>query len=298
MRVVRRVHMYLGLFLVPWLLLFGISGVSFNHPNVGERVEGTPVPAARLRELTGFEAWSAPELAQTIVEVLNQQSPRGFAVEPTVTPKFHGPALLSAASSNGRHTALVDVERGRAFVITRTARAEPPKVPFAQTLEVPGVSTVAIETQLGGLLTPLGLEATAPLRANAKFAPELRFVMHDGTGVRYNVTYDTGNATLGGRRADSWSPVGAAQLLGMLHMVHHFPPHFGARWLWAFFQDLLGAAMVLWAITGLLMWWQLKATRIVGLASLFFALTLAIWIMWGTASELMFGEVMQQLGPG
>lgn len=290
--------MYLGLFLVPWLFLFGISGVLFNHPNVGEQVKGTPVPTPRLKELTGFSGWSAPELAQRIVDTLNRQQPAGFGVDDSTPPSFQGPALLSAESTTGRHTALVDVELGRAFVISRTARPGSDAVPFKQHLEFPGISTGAIEDQLSQLLPSLDFETKTPLVANAKIAPELRFIMHDASGTRYHVTYNTGSAELGGRRADSWSPVGVSQFLGMLHTAHHFTPRFGARWLWALFQDILGLAMALWALTGLAMWWQLKATRLAGMASLILALGLAAWVTWGTASELMFGEVMQQLGPG
>lgn len=298
LRVVRRVHMYLGIFLVPWLFLFGISGVLFNHPNVGEQVKGTPVPAARLTELTGFAGWNAAELAQRIVDTLNQQKPNGFAVGTALPPSFHGPALLTADSPAGRHTALVDVGLGRAFVISRAARPGSEEVPFKQQLDMPGISIADVERQLAQLLPGLNLEAKTPLVANPKIAPELRFVMRDVSGEQYNVTYNTGNAELGGRRADSWSPVGVSQFMGMLHTTHHFTPKFGARWLWAFFQDILGLAMAFWAVSGLAMWWQLKATRIAGIASIVVALGLAAWVMWGTASELMFGEVMQQLGPG
>jgi hypothetical protein len=290
--------MYLGLFLVPWLLLFGISGVLFNHPNVGEQVQGTPIPSPRLKALTGFAGWSAPELAQRIVDALNQQQPNGFAIDGTAAASFHGPVLLSAESPTGRHTTLVDVGLGRAFVISRTARPDLGDVPFKQRLEISGISTSVVEGQMSQLLPSLNFETTTPLVANPKIAPELRFVMRDANGTQYNVTYNTGNAELGGRLADSWSPVGASQFLGMLHTTHHFAPRFGARWLWAFFQDILGLAMAFWAATGLAMWWQLKATRIAGVASIVLALGLAAWVMWGTASELMFGEVMQQLGPG
>lgn len=290
--------MYLGLFLVPWLLLFGISGVLFNHPNVGEQVKGTPVPAARFAELTGFSGWNAQALAERIVDTLNRGEPGRYAVDASTPAAFQGPAVFKAESTTGRHTTLVDVSQGRAFVISRTARPGADDVPFKQHLELPDVSTSVIETQLAELLPALDLETQSRPKASTKLAPELRFVMQDKNGVRYNVTYNTGSAELGGRLADSWSPVGMSQLLTMLHTTHHYAPRFGARWLWAFFQDVLGLTMALWALTGLAMWWQLKATRIAGAVSIVVAMGFAAWITWGTASELMFGEVMQELGPG
>lgn len=299
LRVVRRVHMYLGLFLVPWLLLFGLSGVLFNHPNVGETVRGTPVPSPRLEAATGITPWNAPELAQQIVEKLNASpGSANYRLDASIPPAFHGPVLLTANYANGRHTALVDVERGRAFVISREARPGSGEVPFKQHLELEGKSAKAVEAQASGLLGAVNLTADTPLVANPRVAPELRFAIEDAAGVRYHVTYNTGSAELGGRLASSWSPVGVSQLMAMLHTTHHYTPYLSVRWAWALFQDLLGLAMAFWAISGLVMWWQLKATRIAGAVSVALALGLAAWIMWGTASELMFGEVMQTLGPG
>lgn len=291
--------MYLGLFLVPWLLLFGLSGVLFNHPNIGETVRGTPIPPAQLEAATGITPWNASELAQQIVDRLNASSGgEGYRLDAAVSPAFHGAVMLSANFHNGRHTTLIDVERGRAFVITRDARPGSAEVPFKQHLELPGRNTKAIEAQVSGLLGAIELPADTPLVANSRVAPELRFAIEDAAGVRYHATYNTGSAELNGRLASSWSPVGVSQLLAMLHATHHYTPYLSVRWAWALFQDLLGLAMAFWALSGLVMWWQLKATRIAGALSVALALGLAAWIMWGTASELMFGEVMQTLGPG
>lgn len=298
LRVVRRIHMYLGLFLVPWLFIFGISGVLFNHPNIGEKVQGRPVPAPVLESKTGFTAWDARGLAQQIVATLNAQNANvGYQLDNAVVPEFHGPALLSAEYDQGRHTALVDVGRGRAFIITREARPGSGDAPFKQHLEIEGRSVKDVEGQVSGLLASLDLDARAPLKANPRIAPELRFAMRDASGEAYHVTYDAGTAKLSGRPARSWSPVGMSQLLTLLHTTHHYTPKVGFRWAWAFFQDILGLAMAFWAISGMAMWWQLKATRIAGIISIAAALGLAAWITWGTASELMFGEVMQELGP-
>jgi len=89
-----------------------------------------------------------------------------------------------------------------------------------------------------------------------------------------------------------------SQLFAALHMTHHFPMGVGARWFWALFQDLLGVAMVFWGLSGLIMWWQLKATRVIGAISLLSALAIAGVVAYGTANDLLFGDVAQKLGPG
>ncbi|AWM39993.1 hypothetical protein C1280_25300 [Gemmata obscuriglobus] len=34
MHMVRRTHLYVGLFLFPWAILYGVTGFLFNHPTV------------------------------------------------------------------------------------------------------------------------------------------------------------------------------------------------------------------------------------------------------------------------
>jgi hypothetical protein len=38
----RRLHMYLGLFLLPWFFVYGLSSVPFSHPGLGQSVYGRP----------------------------------------------------------------------------------------------------------------------------------------------------------------------------------------------------------------------------------------------------------------
>ena len=32
LRLIRRIHLYTGLFMTPWVFLYGVSGFLFNHP--------------------------------------------------------------------------------------------------------------------------------------------------------------------------------------------------------------------------------------------------------------------------
>ena len=42
------------------------------------------------------------------------------------------------------------------------------------------------------------------------------------------------------------------------------PGEQNARWFWAVIVDLMAGVMCFWGVSGLLMWWQLKATRKLG----------------------------------
>src|SRR5262245_19068501 len=71
LRWLRRIHLYSGLLLFPWILFFGVSGLLFNHPNVGEDVSSQRLSAERLRELTGLSRWEPQAMASDLVRSLN-----------------------------------------------------------------------------------------------------------------------------------------------------------------------------------------------------------------------------------
>ena len=73
MKWVRRTHMYTGLVLLPWVLMFGASGVLFNHPTwLSPSDVVYQESGEKLRELTGFEKSDPIALAGVVVDRLNE----------------------------------------------------------------------------------------------------------------------------------------------------------------------------------------------------------------------------------
>lgn len=68
-----------------------------------------------------------------------------------------------------------------------------------------------------------------------------------------------------------------------LHTSHGQPPHWNGRMYWSLILDAMAIAMVTWGISGLVMWWQIKRTRLIGsvviLASLITASGLYVAMM-------------------
>lgn len=299
LKFVRRLHLYTGLLLLPWVIFFGLSGMLFNHPNVGEDVHGRRLAPERLRELTGFEPWPPAVVAGAVVDGLNASTGRKYTLDPSFAERFSGVMVLQAPSADGRHNLLLDLEQGFAILATRKARPEGERPAFAGTqLELPAYSVEAVEQRFAGLLEAEGLDAKAPLKGSPRASPRLEFRVIEEDGVVWNTTYHLGNGSLEGRRSDRWPSIGPSQLLARLHTTHHFTTTVTAKWFWALFEDLLGLAMVIWGVSGIVMWWQLKRTRTVGLVALAVALGLAAVVMVGTAGEVLFGHVPQTLGPG
>jgi hypothetical protein len=293
--------MYAGLLLFPWVLLFGLSGLLFNHPNVGEDVTGTRLGPDALRKVARIEPWGPGDLAREITDALNGAvaEDRRLAVDPGYEPELHGVNVFSAPATDGRHLVLLDLGQGAAIVATRKARPEPPTAPFARaSLPLPGRDLRALEPQVSTLLRARGLETSGELKAHPKIAQQLRFRLREADGALWNATYDLRSGALDGRRSDQWSPIGITQLLGALHKTHHFTPRIGAQWFWALFEDLLGLTLAFWACSGLVMWWQMKALRRAGAVCVAVACVAGGLVIWQTTDTLTFGRVRQAMGPG
>src|SRR5690606_14818028 len=106
-KIVRRIHLYLGLLMFPWLLLFGVSGMLFNHPNVGETIEATPLSSERLGMYGIGDPWQPEEIANLIVQEMNL-SRGGYVLDGDHSPSVEGIAVLSAPSEAGQYTMLVN----------------------------------------------------------------------------------------------------------------------------------------------------------------------------------------------
>lgn len=298
MRVVRRVHLYAGLLMFPWALFYGLSGILFNHPNVGEKVTGRPMPPPLLSKHGGPGPWPPAAVANQVVAALNAGATAGaYRLDPEFAARYSGVAVLKAPVPGGQHFLLLDLARGGGVLATRHARPTGPPAPFAGRLDLPPYSLATIEERLGGLLAAQALPGER-LRVDPRRAPRLELRLIDREGVRWDATFDVGDGRVAGRRSDRWPGIGLSQLSAMLHTTHHFPLKVGPRWFWALFQDLLGVIMVVWAVSGVLMWWQLKATRTLGLGALALAMVVAGLVFYGTTREITFGDVAQALGPG
>jgi hypothetical protein len=71
------------------------------------------------------------------------------------------------------------------------------------------------------------------------------------------------------------------RFLTRLHLAHGFPGAVNWRWVWALVVDAMAFVMIFWGVSGLLMWWQIKATRRIGFVLILFSAV--------TATALGFG---------
>lgn len=298
MKVVRRVHMYLGLLLFPWILMFGTSGMLFNHPEIGRDIGTRELSVAEMSAFTGFEPWDPDAVAQQVVAQLNVGSPARYALDTGARSSFSGwPLLAAPASDGGKHVLILSLSDGSATFSTHAAGPTPAAPAFAgTTIELPGYRMAAVQEQVKELLPKLGIDAPGALRAHPKINPQLRFRMRDADSRSWNVTYNLSTGGLDGRLDGGPGQLRLVELLDMLHKTHHFPVHGGVTWLWALFADITGITLSVWALSGLIMWWQMKPTRVIGALAVAGAVAVAALVMVGTASDIQFGNVEKE-GP-
>lgn len=303
MRLTRRVHLYCGLFMLPFVLMYGISAAYFNHP--------TWISSSTTREfdasaLAGANLQSAPQpelLAKEILAAINAQEldeqtvPRAeleLAADPN--PRYSGSISYTYRHDDEQFTISIDpasqAGRIRRSEI-RTANSElkqphafaqlPARADLAKLGEQTRTAAVAVLKKAGvetGSLEPSLL--TPGRRSGARFLFDAQ-----SAGESYRVSYDltTGRGTA--------MPLGEApefepeRFLMRLHVSHGYPDEINIRWWWAFIVDAMFINMVMWGLSGVLMWWQLKKTRKLGMLFLIASAIVTCWLFIGMHNEFV-----------
>jgi|GEM_PF-764315 len=301
LKVIRRTHLYTGLLLLPWVLIFGLSGFLFNHedifrPSPEEKI--TRISQADLEKDLGFSTVDASVVASQVIEQLNAQAGEG-------DPKFK---LVSGASLRGlltltaggevdgkpvRHTYTMNLNNGQAWVTTVEPVQNQPQTttpPFAgKQVQVPAVSVDDLTQKVDDLTYELGIDSDGSWAMRGRAGgPEVRFVMQDDTGRDWHVSYNLMRGTLGGRAADENPSMDFSQAMIRLHKLHHYPTEFGMRWIWMLAADITALTMVFWGLSGLIMWWQLKPTRTAGILGVSIMAVVGFVIVMGVLSDMNF----------
>jgi hypothetical protein len=291
-RWVRRAHLYLGLLLWPFVLLFGITGLSFNHPTVGRGLQVERVAAHDVQAATGFRAWDAQRLAEDVVKQLGADGER-YRLD--AGARFAGFPLFAAPTAGGKQVVILSLSEGSASITRRLEPKAPPAPPFVEAeVQVPGYDVAQLAQQLTPLLQAHGFESQGPLRAHPEVHPELMFRVRDAAGRDWNTVYDLTTGKLSGALSDAPRQSALIALFESIHKQHHYPPHASATSWWALFADLTAATLIVWALTGLFMWWQLKRTRRTGAVVVALSLVSSVCVIGATARELSFVSDAQE----
>jgi hypothetical protein len=280
---VRRLHLYAGLFLLPWVLLYAVTAFLFNHPSA---FADRPTRTFGRAETAGtpLELYPAPRrTAEQVVEALRARGkPAGDfrLVRPEDAHFTREFAFAMVAAGPETHSVLVDVAAGTGTVRTNpTSPPPPPKAPFDQAgVVVPDPAAEKVKLAIPMVLARVGVGGGD---VTVTSVPDVAFLM-EADGQLWRVTYNGTTGAVTGRPADAPSdPPSTRTLLARLHLAHGYPGSGGPRWYWALVVDAVSVVMVFWVASGLLMWWQLRAVRVGGVVALASGVLLAAWLIVG-----------------
>lgn len=117
------------------------------------------------------------------------------------------------------------------------------------------------------VLDALGIEGVDPRNVKIRKPPRLRFEM-EADGGRWLVSYDQVRRTVAARPIARTPNISVRNYLLGLHKTNGYPMRPGARSIWAVIVDLTAIVMIVWVLTGLFMWLQMRNMRVVGAVSL------------------------------
>ena len=277
---VRRVHLFAGLFMTPWVLLYGVSGFLFNHPDAFPDREVRTAGRAEVAgtPLEGFP--TAPELAERVVETLNARAETSAFQLIDRDGATYSRTLFVTATGHGReHSVRFDPDSGATFIRSTlsTERGHSPW-PGGTSLLLTDPPRDRLAQGVPALLAKLGIEADAITVRNP---PDLNCtIAHDGK--HWRVTYNLQTGKTSARSAnDREGRLSTRRFLTGLHLAFTYPSRTDVRWFWAVAVDAMFVSMVFWGVSGLLMWWQMKKLRSWGVATLIVSAAVATAIAIG-----------------
>lgn len=312
---IRRCHLFLGLFLVPWALLYGVTGYLFNHPTHFSDRGLKEISRATLVQ-SGF-AGSLPdpqEAAQEVVALLNERFPEAkLELMPNPTAEYVGDFFFATANGkektyqllirrdggggtyldstipqkpSGPTAAFVINPRGSANIATRneplpseTVSPEPLRITRGIASQVEEIlPTLAQYLETPGLDVPFRLTS----------APQLQFRVTSGDN-QWMVKYDSFHGGVSAEWVDPTrmkEPLSWRTFMLRLHTTHGYSGIYEARWFWAITVDVMSFVLIFWALSGVWMWWQIKRLRNIGWSIIAASLLIAGLLFLAMAYEL------------
>ncbi len=301
MKWTRRIHLWSGLFLVPWVVLYGVSAYLFNHP-ISTRHEIDP---GALRAAAVADAVSpdrARALAEQIVGTINEDQDNAAPIQLSGTPEFAGQFSFRGQSERHQLFARVDPSTNSGSWSSRPVRATLERANFLPTDKVrvgaeardatkASVKAILQQTAHAGTLETSSPDAGTPNAGELELdqwslrsAPTLQFDIVDAESKPLTLRYDVVRQDLSAQprdRADFGSAMSWRRFALRLHTAHTYPSRFGVRFMWAILVDAMAVAMVAWALSGVLMWWQIRTLRRMGIAVGIASLIVAAWLAFG-----------------
>lgn len=297
---IRRLHLYTGLLLLPWVIFFGFSGVLFNHVSWTGANTVTELGRGEMDRLYQWQAADPSQLADDLLGKLNENAAEArYEKVLQSVPLLEGGITFQGTTENGDVSVALSPGTGRATITQSEKQDETNRPDFdGKTMPLDSISEKEGRVIAGRILEAAGIVPLGELKRAERGGTELRFqIVSVEGGKKWNVVYNLAAGKLAGRAADRPGKFDLGTALGRLHKLHGYPENGGLRWFWSAFGDATGVTMVFWGLSGLIMWWQMKPTRVLGICGISLAAVAALFVFGGTYNFLFFGPSPQKGRP-
>ena len=279
LKAIRRLHLYFGLALVPFVLLYGVTAILFNHQTW---FSSSTITATSPELLQGLKIPSAGSIADEVIEEMSADMDVPVEHVAGTAPEFSGSFIVDFRDDDAR----------RRYRIAPDSMASTlQETPTTPTPESPSPFPSSIEPRLTATMDELveRLEAEHEgTDGTLRSTPDVEFrVMADEKD--WTVTYDPKSGELSERlTSEPTRPFNLRSFLLRLHVSHGYPSEAGTRTLWAIIVDITAGLMIFWALSGVVMWWQIRPTRRSGFLTMIIGLGLAGLLGYGMLNLLYY----------
>ena len=166
LQLIRRVHLYAGLLMLPWALLYGITGFLFNHPGAFSDQTKIPFGAAEVQDTPLANFPSPAEVARQAVAAINAKGKSDYRLVQPEEARFEQGFVATVRGADGEQYTVV-MERGNAggYAMLRPKRMDKgpatPSAPFAGTVRLEQPLVRPLEQGLPAVLEKVGVAGAA-----------------------------------------------------------------------------------------------------------------------------------------
>ncbi len=264
MMVARRMHLYAGLFLLPWVFLYGVTGAMYNHEGLFPDVESEPVPVSIVAGSSMSQFPTANELAVQVAQAIDAAAADvTVEVAENAGAKFTNNVMFMANTDGRRSVLHINPHSQQSHLVRLPEQNHQPTnlLPHIHNLKLdPDPQALALQSAQQ-ILSELGNASVSDLRAHG--FTKLNFLA-SVNGEIARVTYVLKDGHVDVTKFDGNPGMSPRAFMMRLHTTHGQSPTWTGRMIWSLFVDTMAIAMVSWGFTGLLMWWQIKRVRVVG----------------------------------
>ncbi|QDV21934.1 PepSY domain-containing protein [Aureliella helgolandensis] len=262
--LVRRVHLYAGLFLLPWVFMYGVTGAMYNHQTLFPEGDVHTISSDVVAKLPIAGIAAPDEIARQVVEALQAAAPDdSVELDTSHAAEFTSDIIFEVPADGDRHVVHMDPVGKGSWVATYPKNPETPVALLkdVRNLKLAEDPYVAARKSVADILGAAGIEAeSAPKSVGWS---KLNFLANVN-GEQAKVTYVLRDGHVDVTRYAGEDGMTLRAFLLRLHTSHGTTPHWNGRMFWSLIVDIMAIAMVSWGVTGLIMWWTIKRTRRVG----------------------------------